>query len=441
MDTLATIYLMCDEAESATRAAELGLEMLALLPLNPEERELEAKLHVIAYGDSTACECSEDAGAGKGSGRVPHGSAPHSPERPRAPEEPESKSSGTRQRSGVGIGTVASKSVARPAPQNMWAPRDLRTVLQAVGVALRQVLAVGGIILCLGGHVSWRTGVFSVLLWLVSGLGVTAGAHRLWTHASYRPTLVMEFALLLMYSVADQGPIRGWSLTHAVHHRSSDTADDPHNRSAGFWHAHIGWIFSAGGLRICQEDYHRIVKGHSFLVSFHDACCLWWGPLWSLAMPAAVASCWGEALPGFLVAGALRWAFVQHVTFFVNSVAHGDRDHDDTYSFDGATGVGPRVSLLVTLLALGEGWHDYHHLFPWDYAAAELDAWDQWNPTKVFIDACAALGMCSGRRRCSTSMQVWRRSQFLAGKEKDADFDFTVVGMPFLRRRVAVSAS
>merc|ERR1711974_543670 len=118
-------------------------------------------------------------------------------------------------------------------------------------------------------------------------------------------------------------------------------------------------------------------------------------PVWSLFMPTLVAYFWGETLNGFLVAGALRWMYVQHVTFFVNSVAHGERNPggagEDKFLFDGtASDIGPRVSLLTTVCALGEGWHDYHHLFPWDYAAAELGSWDQWNPTKMFIDLCAA---------------------------------------------------
>lgn len=159
---------------------------------------------------------------------------------------------------------------------------------------------------------------------------------------------------MLMYSVADQGPICGWALTHALHHRASDTDNDPHNRSAGFWHAHFGWLFSSRTFQVCSEDYHRIVQSHSKFVKFHDACCIWWGPLWSLAMPTLVAGLWGQAKAGFFVAGALRWACVQHITFFVNSVAHGEREGDSDYAFArGATGIGPRVSLLVSILALG----------------------------------------------------------------------------------------
>eukprot|EP00415_Alexandrium_ostenfeldii_P001848 UN1848 len=168
-------------------------------------------------------------------------------------------------------------------------------------------------------------------------------------------------------------------------------------------------------------------------VFFHDRHCVYWDPAWSLLLPAVIAFFWGDAFNAFFVAGALRWAFVQHVTFFVNSVAHGERNGDD-HGFDAnAKGIGPRVSLLTAILALGEGWHDYHHLFPWDYAAAELGALDQWNPTKVFIDGCSAMGLVYGRRRCSSRLQQARRTQLanLEGPQK-----YVVVGPPFLRHRV-----
>eukprot|EP00913_Durusdinium_trenchii_P010841 g10170.t1 len=120
-----------------------------------------------------------------------------------------------------------------------------------------------------------------------------------------------------------------------------------------------------------MAHYRKVVRGLSPLVHFHDRNCLWWDPLWSLGLPSLLCSFWSDPWTGLFVAGALRWALVQHITFAVNSVAHGTLRHDDVYSFDpAADGVGPRVSLAVTLFSLGEGWHDYHHLFPWDYAAA-----------------------------------------------------------------------
>lgn len=325
--------------------------------------------------------------------------------------------------------------------------RENGILVQGIGIPLRHLLALYGILLVLRGLVGWRTLLLAVALWIVSGLGVTAGAHRLWTHQSYRATPVMEAMLMVMFSIADQGTILGWSLTHAMHHSASDTGQDPHNRQEGFWYAHFGWLYSVKRYRLSNWDYTKVTSGLGRIVQFHDTLCIVWDPFWSLVFPSLVASFWGEAWAGFFVAGAFRWFFVQHVTFFVNSVAHGEREpFESPHAFDvAAKGIGPRVSLLTTVLSLGEGWHDYHHLFPWDYAAAELDAWDQWNPTKVFIDLCGSAGLAEGRRRCSPKLQQARRRQLLAQAQgqphagQDA-CSYTVEGPLFLRRRVMVPA-
>lgn len=317
-------------------------------------------------------------------------------------------------------------------------------IVQAIGIPLRHIFALYGLFLCCRGHVGWRTGLLAFLLWPVSGLGVTAGAHRLWTHQSFKATSLLETLLMLMFSIADQGPIEGWALTHAMHHRASDTRWDPHNRESGFWHAHFGWLFSTQKFKLASSEYHRVIRGLGPSVRFHDRHFIWWDPLWSLGIPTLVAFFWDEPVNGFFVAGALRWAAVQHITFFVNSVAHGPREAGELRSFDStASGIGPRVSVLTTVLALGEGWHDYHHLFPWDYAAAELNALDQWNPTKVFIDVCTNMGLATRRRRGTTRLQELRRSQLTdkadGGPVKTRTYK--VVGPPLMRYKVPVESS
>eukprot|EP00928_Gymnodinium_smaydae_P053513 TRINITY_DN37490_c0_g1_i2.p1 TRINITY_DN37490_c0_g1~~TRINITY_DN37490_c0_g1_i2.p1 ORF type:complete len:351 (-),score=42.43 TRINITY_DN37490_c0_g1_i2:140-1192(-) len=316
--------------------------------------------------------------------------------------------------------------------------RATGTLGQAIGVPIRHMLAVWGLVLCLQGAVGLRTYALAGALWVFSGLGITAGVHRLWTHHSYRATAAMEVLLLIMFATADQGPIVGWALTHTIHHRSADTDGDPHDRTRGFWHAHFGWLFSSNSFLITRAEHARVVSQLGRLVRFHDACYLWLDPLFSLGLPTLLASRWGETRAGFFVAGALRWAIVQHVTFFVNSVAHGEIEADSVRSFArGKSGIGPRVSLLVTVLGLGEGWHDYHHLFPWDYAAAELGAWDQWNPTKVFIDMCFHLGLCRDRKRCPKGQQLARRERLRLDKcDGQKSGTYVTVGPPFLRFRV-----
>ena len=287
----------------------------------------------------------------------------------------------------------------------MMAALHLALFLSKIG------LAFVGLFHILSGRCSPYTAILAFWLWPFSGLGVTAGVHRLWTHGSYRPTFTMEAILLFMFSMADQGPVLNWCLTHKAHHRYSDTDLDPHNRKKGFWHSHFGWVLADTPITIISIDQMHFYTRYTWIVRLHDKVSMWWDPLCSLGLPMLICSRWGDPYGGLLVAGALRWFTVQHFTFFVNSMAHGEPHEGDEHKFDeSVTDIGPRTSLLVTFCALGEGWHDYHHAFPWDYAAAELDAWEQWNPTKVFIDTCYNLGLCSHRRRCKVSSQIVRRA-------------------------------
>merc|ERR1712232_560978 len=120
-------------------------------------------------------------------------------------------------------------------------------------------------------------------------------------------------------------------------------------------------------------------------------------------------------------------------------------DGENLHLFDAsADGIGPRVSLITTLFALGEGWHDYHHIFPWDYAAAELGSWDQWNPTKLFIDTAAAFGLVTRQKRASSTLQEGRRLQMMAQAPRQLaklPCGFRVQGWPFLRYRVPIYRS
>jgi len=111
---------------------------------------------------------------------------------------------------------------------------------------------------------------------------------------------------------------------------------------------------------------------------------------------------WGEPLlNGFLIAGCLRVVCVYHFTWCVNSVAHfwGDRPYDPKSN--------PTENAFVSCVAIGEGWHNWHHKYPFDYAASELGISSQFNPSKLFIDAFAKIGLVTGRRR---ALNMWHKS-------------------------------
>ena len=102
---------------------------------------------------------------------------------------------------------------------------------------------------------------------------------------------------------------------------------------------------------------------------------------------------------GFLFAGALRYVWVLHCTWSVNSIVHSDFGpsvYDENEP--------PSESRLVSFLALGEGWHSWHHAFAFDYSTSELGATQQYNPTKIFIDTCANIGLVWNRK---TGQRMW----------------------------------
>merc|ERR1719502_1075041 len=90
--------------------------------------------------------------------------------------------------------------------------------------------------------VSWETLMWAFLLWPISGLGITAGVHRLWSHRSYDAHWSVRGLLMIFNSIANQGSIFHWARDHRVHHKHSETTADPHNATRGFFYAHMGWL-------------------------------------------------------------------------------------------------------------------------------------------------------------------------------------------------------
>uniref|UniRef100_A0A3B4AS43 stearoyl-CoA 9-desaturase n=1 Tax=Periophthalmus magnuspinnatus TaxID=409849 RepID=A0A3B4AS43_9GOBI len=228
--------------------------------------------------------------------------------------------------------------------------------------------------------------IWTALCYVFSGLGVTAGAHRLWSHRSYKASFPLRVFLALGNSMASQNDIYEWARDHRVHHKYSETDADPHNATRGFFFAHVGWLLvrkhpdvKEKGQKLDMSDLEedKVVmfqRRHSRL-SLVVMCFVlptlvpWWG--------------WGESLK---VAAAHMW---------------GNRPYDIS--------INPRENRLVSLSALGEGFHNYHHTFPFDYGASEF-GW-RLNLTTAFIDLMCFLGLASDRKRVSKEMILARKQR------------------------------
>lgn len=76
----------------------------------------------------------------------------------------------------------------------------------------------------------------------LGGVGITAGAHRLWAHKCYKAKWPLRLILMFFQTMAFQNHIYEWVRDHRVHHKFTDTDADPHNSKRGFFFSHMGWL-------------------------------------------------------------------------------------------------------------------------------------------------------------------------------------------------------
>ncbi|CAI5714158.1 hypothetical protein KXD40_007950 [Peronospora effusa] len=245
--------------------------------------------------------------------------------------------------------------------------------------------------------------VLWIALWVVTGLGITAGAHRLWSHRSYKAKLPLRVFLMLCNSMAFEGTIFEWSRDHRVHHKGSDTTADPHNSKRGLFFSHMGWVMVRK-----HKNVHLAGKKLDFsdlladpVVTFQIRHYLKMVLLMCYLVPTVVGYYLGSPWAGFWVGGVFRHVWVLHMTWTVNSVTHffGYKPYDRN--------IHAVENLLVALGALGEGYHNYHHKYPSDYATSEWGILSgQFNPTKAFIDFCALIGQAYDLKRSRTAART-----------------------------------
>mmetsp|Transcript_50872 Transcript_50872/g.94221 ORF Transcript_50872/g.94221 Transcript_50872/m.94221 type:complete len:697 (-) Transcript_50872:90-2180(-) len=281
-----------------------------------------------------------------------------------------------------------------------------------------------------GKEVKSETFIMFLILYLCSGWGITAGVHRLWSHRSYKAGVTLRFILMIFNSIANQGSIFHWARDHRVHHLYSDTIADPHDANRGFWYSHCGWLLVKkdpavieAGKKINMDDLKN-----DPIVMFQKKTDPFWNLMWCFAFPAFLAISWGDSLwNGFLIGGALRYVAVMNATWAVNSVVHkwGARPYNASHL--------TTENGWVSVFALGEGWHNWHHAFPWDYSASELGAFYQFNPTKTFIDVMAFLGLAWDRKKASA---VWQQRKNRWEKENGRPVLESLEGPPLFKSRV-----
>jgi stearoyl-CoA desaturase (delta-9 desaturase) len=237
-----------------------------------------------------------------------------------------------------------------------------------VGVVLPLAGLVAAIAMLWGRGFSWVDLGLLIGMYVATAIGVTVGYHRLFTHKSFETVPVIKFLLAVLGSMALEGPMLKWVAMHRRHHQHSDDVDDPHSPHhhgsgikglfLGFWHAHVGWIFTKDPSDLPKYVGDLVRDRALRLIS--NTWFVWAGI--GLLLPALlgglITMSWTGVLCGFLWGGLARIFLVHHVTWSINSVCHlwGTRPFD---SHDES-----RNNFVFGVLGFGEGWHNNHHAFP-----------------------------------------------------------------------------
>ncbi|MFW0083266.1 MAG: acyl-CoA desaturase, partial [Coxiella-like endosymbiont] len=249
------------------------------------------------------------------------------------------------------------------------------------GIAGTQILIVFGLI-------RWPTWILAAGMFIVCGLSVTAGYHRLAAHRSYRAIWPVRFFFALFGAAAFEGSVLEWVTDHRNHHRYTDTNQDPYNIKKGFWYAHIGWLFTLDPSKRDFSNVQDLLTDpiYRFQHRFFPVIAVIMG----FGLPMAIGALWGDPLGGLIVAGTLRIAFLHQSTFFINSLCHmfGKRTYKGSSAKD---------NWVTALLTFGEGFHNFHHQFPIDYRNGVR--FFHFDPTKWLIYLLSRIGFASDLKR------------------------------------------
>ena len=233
----------------------------------------------------------------------------------------------------------------------------------------------------------WQEIAMLFIGWFFAGTGITIGYHRLFAHRTFKTYSIIEWFYMLTGSMALQNSILKWCSDHRRHHKKLDTKDDPYSIKEGFFHAHIGWIIKKG-----DNNYSHVSDlERKSAVKFQEKYYWFLALFLSFIFPVIIGFSYGRPLGGLLFGGILRTTLVHHFTFFINSLCHylGNRDYDPSTS--------ARDSWVMAFLTFGEGYHNYHHKFQWDYRNGIK--WYNFDPSKWVIKFLSIFNLTYGLRK------------------------------------------
>ncbi|MGH3384869.1 MAG: acyl-CoA desaturase [Nocardioidaceae bacterium] len=219
-----------------------------------------------------------------------------------------------------------------------------------------------------GGWLGWSDVIIAVVMYFLTGHGVTVGFHRFFTHKSFKPNRTLKVALAVAGSMAIQGPVVRWVADHRRHHKFSDRDGDPHSPwrygssirglTKGLFHSHMMWLFDTE--QTPQRKYAPDLLKDKDIVRVSRQFPMWVAI--SLITPIVVGGLvtwsWQGAVTAFFWGSLVRVSLLHHVTWSINSICHtiGDRPF---VSRDKSANV-----WWLAIPSMGESWHNLHHADP-----------------------------------------------------------------------------
>ncbi len=241
-------------------------------------------------------------------------------------------------------------------------------VALAIFIAVPFLAVVAAVPVAWGGWLGWTDVAIALVMYAVSGHGITVGFHRLFTHKSFKPNRPVKVALAVAGSLAVQGPVIRWVADHRKHHKFSDRDGDPHSPwrygndikalTKGFMHAHMMWLFNPE--QTPQRKYAPDLMKDPDLVRISRLFPFWVAV--SMLAPALagglITASWQGALTAFFWGSLVRVSLLHHVTWSINSICHtvGERPF---ISRDKSANV-----WWLAIPSMGESWHNLHHADP-----------------------------------------------------------------------------
>ena len=239
--------------------------------------------------------------------------------------------------------------------------------------------------------IDWFQIVLFFVMLYACGFSITLGYHRLFSHRTFQAHWIVRLFTVIFGAGAFENSVLLWASEHRNHHKYVDHDEDPYCIAKGFFYAHMGWLMFKLKPETCYDNVADLKKDP--ILVWQDRYIHLLAALVAFVLPATIGFAWGgwkSALGAFLIAGVLRVVFLQHCTFCINSLCHyiGKQPYSSKCS--------ARDSWLMAIVTLGEGYHNYHHEFQYDYRNG-VKPW-QIDPTKWLIWTFSKMGLISKLR-------------------------------------------